>query len=51
MVIIYNKKYILTLKAQKTKLLKSEPKTIQDFEEIQNKLDEVELLINLERSD
>lgn len=46
-----NKKYIATLKAQKTKLLKSEPKTIQDFEKIQNKLDVVELQLNLERSD
>lgn len=48
---MHNKKYISTLKAQKTKLLKSEPHTIQDFEEIQNKLDIVELQLNLERGD
>ena len=35
-----DKKY---LKAQKTKLLKSKPETQEQFEEIQNKLDKVEL--------
>lgn len=42
-----NKKIVSNLKAQKTKLLKKECNTEQEFLEIQNKLDEVELKLLL----
>ena len=41
-----NKTKIRVLKAQKTKLLNKECETLEDFEEVQNKLNEVELELN-----
>ena len=40
------KKYIATLKAQKTKLLNKECNTIEEFEEIQEKLNVIEFKLN-----
>lgn len=39
------KKELRILKAQKTKLLNKKVETIEEFEEIQNKLNEVEFFI------
>ena len=36
-----------TLKSQKTKLLNRNPKTLEEFEIIQNKLNEIETEINI----
>ena len=37
------------LKAQKTKLLNKKVETIEEFEEIQNKLNEIEFKMNMDR--
>lgn len=41
------KKELRILKAQKTKLLNKKVETIEEFEEIQNKLNEIEFKMNM----
>lgn len=45
------KEKLSVLKAQKTKLLNKECETIEQFEEVQNKLNEIELQMKLIKED